>query len=153
MADPSTHPDEYAPLSARFGEDLGVPWYVAVNDLVGGWSVSHVDKPLSQQDFRKGEGEIADFCSEAAAQHIVKLHNDWLSAAKTQATDPNACCKRHVPGPIFTTFEGDPTPEFVCPECGARWLWDDNEAEGGAWFYDPENDQPEVAHTREGDPR
>jgi hypothetical protein len=55
--------------------------------------------------------------------------------------DDHACCKRHVPGPVFTTFAGDPPPEFICPECGARWLWDDDEAEGGAWYWDPENDR------------
>lgn len=59
-------------------EPTAVRWFAVVNDLIGGWAVSHVDKPLSQQDWEQGEGEIADFCTEAVARHIVDLHNAWV---------------------------------------------------------------------------
>jgi hypothetical protein len=61
-------------------EPTAVRWYPVVNDLVGGWAVSHVDKPLSEQDWRKGDGDIADFCSELVARHIADLHNAWVTA-------------------------------------------------------------------------
>lgn len=65
------------PSDGRFNP-LGLRWYVVVNDLVGGYSISHVDKPLSQQDPTKGEGEIADFITKEVAEHIARLHNGYV---------------------------------------------------------------------------
>jgi hypothetical protein len=70
--------DPTSDVNPRF-EPLPVLWYAVINDLIGGWAVSHINKPLSQQDYRKGEGEIAAFCSESVAHHIVALHNSWLN--------------------------------------------------------------------------
>lgn len=88
----------------------------------------------------------------ATAGHVLGDVLDLLeSPGHPPAADPHACCKRHVPGPIFTTYADGPDPEFICPECGSRWLWDDDEAEGGGWFYDPENDRPSdepASHTQ-----
>lgn len=58
--------------------NLHVRWYVHPNDLVGGWSVNNVDKPVSQCDHTQGEMEVADFTTEEDAHHIVMLHNAWL---------------------------------------------------------------------------
>lgn len=53
-------------------------WFVHINDLIGGWSVNNVDKPISQCDASKGEWEIADFCAEEHAREIARLHNNTL---------------------------------------------------------------------------
>lgn len=71
-------------------------------------------------------------------------------APEQPPVDTHACCKRYAPGPVFTTYRGDPPPEYICPECGGRWIWDDDEAEGGAWYWDPENDRSDVAHRQDG---
>lgn len=66
----TTPDDRWKPTQAR--------WYAVVNDLVGGWAVSTIDKPLSQLDPTASEGELADFCSEEIARHIAELHNAWV---------------------------------------------------------------------------
>lgn len=58
---------------------LYAKWYVIVDDLVGGFSISHINTPASQQDHRIGEGSIADFMSKEIAEHIVVLHNNWFA--------------------------------------------------------------------------
>lgn len=73
--DPDPEPD-YSLGPVRFTvRACQVPWYVVVNDLVGGWAVSHVDKPLSEQDFRNGEGDLFDCLTKELADYIVGLHN------------------------------------------------------------------------------
>jgi hypothetical protein len=57
---------------------LAVPWYVVVDDCIGGVAVANVDKPTSQHDHSAGEGEIASFLHEEAARYIVALHNASL---------------------------------------------------------------------------
>lgn len=60
-------------------ELLQVPWYAVVNDTVGGFSLSNVDKPTSALDYRQGEVEIAwGVDTRAIAQHIADLHNAFL---------------------------------------------------------------------------
>lgn len=53
-------------------------WYVVVNDLIGGWSIGNVDKPLLQHDMLNGDRMIADVLSKELAEHIVELHNNEL---------------------------------------------------------------------------
>jgi hypothetical protein len=48
-------------------------WYARPNDLIGGYCVMPVDEPPSS-----GIPEVADFMDEHTAQHVAKLHNDWL---------------------------------------------------------------------------
>lgn len=59
-------------------------WYAHPNDLIGGWSVSNVDKRASALNPKAGEYEVADFISEKAARHIVALHNAWLDRQPSQ---------------------------------------------------------------------
>lgn len=59
---------------------FGIRWYVVVNDLIGGWAVSHIDKPLSAQDFQHGEGDIFDSLTKELAEYIVVLHHAHLHA-------------------------------------------------------------------------
>ncbi len=73
--------NETNPLSDRqaaIANMLNVRWYAAVDDLVGGWCVSNVDKRASEQDFRTGDIYIADALNEDIAQHIIELHNATL---------------------------------------------------------------------------
>lgn len=58
---------------------MAVPWYAVVNDLIGGWAVSTVDAPLSDNSGL----DIADFVSEDVARHIAALHNAWLGGLLT----------------------------------------------------------------------
>jgi len=54
-------------------------WYTVVNDLVGGWSITLIDKPMSQHNPSvPGDGEIADFVDEETARYICELHNNAL---------------------------------------------------------------------------
>lgn len=53
-------------------------WYVVVDDLVGGWAITTADTPTSQINPWNGEFEVGVFMLKEAAEHIVKLHNDWL---------------------------------------------------------------------------
>lgn len=53
---------------------LTYQWFAQPNDLVGGWCVMPVDEPPSY-----GVMEVADFTTREAAEHIAKLHNDWLN--------------------------------------------------------------------------
>lgn len=53
-------------------------WYAVRNDVIGGWSMTNVDKPVSQLDPRQGEVEIGDALSEEIATRIVTLHNQNL---------------------------------------------------------------------------
>ena len=50
-------------------------WYVVPNDLVGGWSIATVNKPMSQQNQLLRRVFIADVASKALGEHIVALHN------------------------------------------------------------------------------
>lgn len=54
-------------------------WYARENDVIGGWCVMPVDQPPSG-----GVPEIADFTARENAEHIARLHNEWLSNAVTQ---------------------------------------------------------------------
>lgn len=60
---------------------LNVPWYVVVDDVVGGWAVATVDEPVSAFLGIRREGRaVADgFWDKDHADHVVELHNDWLA--------------------------------------------------------------------------
>lgn len=51
-------------------------WYVVVNDLVGGWGISNVDKPYSQHNFKSGDVMLGEFISKPLAEYVVALHNE-----------------------------------------------------------------------------
>ena len=57
-------------------DPMSKPWFVVVDDLIGGFAVSNVDKPTSEID--RPDLVITDFIDEAAARHVVELHNSWL---------------------------------------------------------------------------
>ena len=52
-------------------------WYAVVDDLIGGYSASTVDKPVSQHR-SPDEFDVASFMDEETARHIVELHNRSL---------------------------------------------------------------------------
>lgn len=55
---------------------LDAEWYVVQNDLIGGWAISTVDRPLSEIDFREhGVYVVGEVISLAIADHIAELHN------------------------------------------------------------------------------
>jgi hypothetical protein len=61
-------------------------WYVVVNDLLGGWAVSNVDKPVHALMFPPHGEEymIADMMDQRTAQHVRDLHNAWLLLPDSQ---------------------------------------------------------------------
>jgi hypothetical protein len=72
-----------SPLGARrevqdfFEYTIEQKWYVVVDDLVGGWAISTVDKPLSEVDFRdRSVVIVADTLSKEIAEYLVYLHED-----------------------------------------------------------------------------
>jgi hypothetical protein len=66
-------PGRFRPLTLR--------WYVVLDDLIGGYSISHVDKPLSQHDLLNGEGEIIDCLTREIADHVAALHNAHIDSS------------------------------------------------------------------------
>jgi hypothetical protein len=54
------------------------PWYVVPNDVIGGWSIASVDKPVSALLPHAREFEIMDCLDKSTAQHIVTMHNESL---------------------------------------------------------------------------
>lgn len=60
------------------GNPLVQRWYVQVDDLIGGWCVTNVNKPPSQLNWEIGEYEVASFVLEDVARHIAHLHNQSL---------------------------------------------------------------------------
>lgn len=52
-------------------------WYAVVDDLIGGYSISNVNKTTSNADHFKGEYDFASFIDRDVAQHMVDLHNAW----------------------------------------------------------------------------
>lgn len=63
-------------------EPLKQRWYPVINDLIGGWAVALVDKPLSEIDPMIGEWCVGDFMDEAQARHVAELHNTWLEETR-----------------------------------------------------------------------
>jgi hypothetical protein len=50
-------------------------WFVVLDDLIGGWAVATVDKPLSEINFREpGVYVVAEMISKDMADYIVFLH-------------------------------------------------------------------------------
>jgi len=50
-------------------------WFVVVDDLIGGWAIATVNKPLSEIDARKrGVYVVAEMISESLADYVVYLH-------------------------------------------------------------------------------
>jgi hypothetical protein len=57
-------------------ESMCLRWYARPDDLIGGWCVMPVDEPPSA-----GMPAVADFIMQEAAEHIARLHNQWLDGA------------------------------------------------------------------------
>lgn len=50
-------------------------WFVVQDDLIGGWAIATVDKPLSEIDFReRGVYVVAELISKEMAEYMVYLH-------------------------------------------------------------------------------
>lgn len=50
-------------------------WYTVVDDLVGGFAIATVNKPLSEIDFRdRSVFVVADMLSKELADYVVYLH-------------------------------------------------------------------------------
>lgn len=52
-------------------------WYVVNNDIIGGWSVSNVNKPISEHEPDKGECDWIDTVTEEIAKYIVEIHENY----------------------------------------------------------------------------
>lgn len=51
-------------------------WFVVADDVIGGWAIATVDKPVSEIDTRDGtEFVLGDFISKEITEHIVRQHN------------------------------------------------------------------------------
>lgn len=52
-------------------------WYAVPNDLIGGWSITTIDVPLSSLD-GAADWHVGDFLTERIARHVVDLHERWF---------------------------------------------------------------------------
>lgn len=79
-------------------EQVRCYWYVVENDLIGGWSISNVNKPESQQDPYEGEFEIATFVIKEVAEHMAEVHNTWweIEVWKTYSANIYATYSREI---------------------------------------------------------
>jgi len=76
-------------VSARTSENKFLyrsrTWYTVVNDLVGGWSISTSDKPLSEHRPNPDTGDdicFADVITEQDGNYMCTLHNAALMKSK-----------------------------------------------------------------------
>jgi hypothetical protein len=53
-------------------------WYVVVDDVVGGWAISSIEKPVSLMDYNKFERRWIVADGKEIANHIAELHNRSL---------------------------------------------------------------------------
>lgn len=54
-------------------------WYVVVNDMIGGYAIATMDKPLSEIEGRFHEVVVvADMVGRDVAHYIAHLHNTHL---------------------------------------------------------------------------
>jgi hypothetical protein len=59
-------------------EFLKKKWYVVVDDVVGGWAISSIEKPVSLMDYNKYERHWVEADTKEIADHIAELHNRSL---------------------------------------------------------------------------
>jgi hypothetical protein len=52
-----------------------VTWYCVLNDLIGGWAVGNVDKPMHQYG-APGDYVLADMMDEEPAQIVAEVLNE-----------------------------------------------------------------------------
>lgn len=67
---------------------LGVPWFVVDDDELGGWALSNVDLPASQQDVNLGHRQLAWFVHREHAELVTTWHNDLLEEIDRETTSP-----------------------------------------------------------------
>lgn len=64
-------------------------WYAVPNDLIGGWSVATVDKPVSEIDpMATRDRVLLDVVWDEHARWIVEAHNQLYPDDPTAPTDP-----------------------------------------------------------------
>lgn len=70
-------------------------WFPVVDDLIGGWAISTVDKPESERTVTNGEDGVANFITEELARYVCGMHNRTLPRVLDvlvleEAEDPTA---------------------------------------------------------------
>lgn len=54
---------------------LNAEWFVVLDDLIGGWAIATVDKPMSGINFRDRDVYVvAEMLSKDMAEYMVYLH-------------------------------------------------------------------------------
>ena len=72
-------PSQSAGILIDWSEIRRHRWYAVLNDTIGGYAVSNVNKPVSKLEYRRGEVEVACFVTQDDAEHIADLHNRWIN--------------------------------------------------------------------------
>ena len=70
----SNHPNRGMTSEEYFDEVVTSEWFVCVNDEIGGFDIRTEPGPTSMN----WGIAVGDFLSERVAQHIVRLHDEWL---------------------------------------------------------------------------
>lgn len=60
------------------------PWTAQPENTVGGWCVTMSRIPGTPAD---GNPPVCDFVNQELAEHVAKLHNDWLEAGGRPVSD------------------------------------------------------------------
>jgi hypothetical protein len=63
------------PITAA--ELLECRWYPVEDNMIGGYAVCTVDKPTGDIDYYNNEFEVAYCTTQAVAEHVADLHNNW----------------------------------------------------------------------------
>jgi hypothetical protein len=58
-------------------EVLHCRWYAVLDDTIGGWAISNVNKTVADLNPYEGMFEFGSFLTFNEADHIVSLHNAW----------------------------------------------------------------------------
>lgn len=51
-------------------------WYSVIDDTIGGYAVSTVDRPISGHGIR--DIFVGDFMTKMISEHVAELHNHYL---------------------------------------------------------------------------
>jgi len=64
-------------MEAPENDFLKQKWYVVEDDIISGYAVANVDKPLSELRYKNGEYHYIECRTKEVAEYIVEFHNKY----------------------------------------------------------------------------
>lgn len=103
-------------------------WYAVVDNLIGGYAISNVNKTTADMNHLEGEYEVASFMDQATAEHMVMLHNKWWDAKVWDSYHENLLVG--IAKSIADYYDGElaPLPDGVLTFTLTDEEWEDYDA-------------------------